>query len=285
MQSRIRTTALPFPTLCRIIDHKEEPRRGILRALTPALEDRFNDFEANVQDLSRIPTKAYRDDEKEALKHCYDGNTTALAELLTSIQDAQAPGLRNECPYCGAAKADTWDHYLPQANFPEYSVHSWNLVPCCWKCNSKKLNVVAKGGKRQIVNFYFDPVPTTRFLWTTIHWNDGIPRAEYSLRQGEIPGDTWDLILAHFKRLELLERLQEEAHRFLGYVHTSIRKRCAGRGPNFYAQHLRIEAESWAETFNVNDYRSTLYDALSAREHLRRIRDWASAEECHLAAG
>ncbi|MDQ7860344.1 HNH endonuclease [Peribacillus frigoritolerans] len=45
---------------------------------------------------------------------------------------------RTKCAYCGIGDTNYMDHYLPKDDFPEYSIHSYNLVPCCSYCNEKK---------------------------------------------------------------------------------------------------------------------------------------------------
>lgn len=42
------------------------------------------------------------------------------------------------CPMCGGDGPRTIDHYLPKEWYPEFSVLSYNLIPSCATCNSKR---------------------------------------------------------------------------------------------------------------------------------------------------
>ncbi|MFQ6591091.1 MULTISPECIES: HNH endonuclease [Pseudomonas] len=44
------------------------------------------------------------------------------------------------CPMCGRDALGTIDHYLPKANYSEFSFYSQNLVPACDRCNNKRSN-------------------------------------------------------------------------------------------------------------------------------------------------
>lgn len=44
------------------------------------------------------------------------------------------------CPMCGNVGRDALDHYLAKADYPEFSILSFNLVPTCTACNSKRSN-------------------------------------------------------------------------------------------------------------------------------------------------
>lgn len=69
---------------------------------------------------------------------------------------------KNNCPFCGQSIFESgnlgvrepYDHYIPRAIYPFVSLHYYNLVPMCHKCNSSfKL-------KKDILSIYpkvFDP--------------------------------------------------------------------------------------------------------------------------------
>ena len=44
------------------------------------------------------------------------------------------------CPMCGSTGATSLDHYLPKEEYPEFSIFSYNLLPCCVACNQKRGN-------------------------------------------------------------------------------------------------------------------------------------------------
>ncbi|MDD1009704.1 hypothetical protein M5G27_19690 [Pseudomonas shahriarae] len=66
-------------------------------------------------------------------------------------------GLDGACPVCGRDALGTLDHYLPKANYSEFSFYSINLIPACDRCNNKRSNSF-KGGNvgERPMHPYFD---------------------------------------------------------------------------------------------------------------------------------
>lgn len=75
---------------------------------------------------------------------------------LQYIKELRAKGSPDVCPLCGSLKTATLDHFLPQADYPEWIVYSKNLVPAC-DCNSKRRNDV-KGinNNQRVLHPYYD---------------------------------------------------------------------------------------------------------------------------------
>lgn len=57
------------------------------------------------------------------------------------------------CPMCGGTGVTQLDHVLPKAQYPEFAVFSFNLVPTCGDCNRRRSN---KGRRYHFVHPYFD---------------------------------------------------------------------------------------------------------------------------------
>lgn len=61
------------------------------------------------------------------------------------------------CPMCGNAGRDALDHYLPKADYPEFSFFKFNLVPTCTACNSRRGKYANKPGTvLGLLHPYFD---------------------------------------------------------------------------------------------------------------------------------
>ena len=61
------------------------------------------------------------------------------------------------CPMCGNTGRDALDHYLAKADYPEYSVFTFNLVPTCTACNSKRGNNANQAGSAlALIHPYFE---------------------------------------------------------------------------------------------------------------------------------
>ena len=57
------------------------------------------------------------------------------------------------CPMCGGTSVATLEHVLPKANYPEFSVLSFNMVPSCDGCQRRRSN---KGAQYEFIHPYFD---------------------------------------------------------------------------------------------------------------------------------
>lgn len=79
---------------------------------------------------------ALSDEAARSLRLAYRSEAqSAGLEWISSLRDDHD---FNFCPICGGPGGRTVEHHLPQAVFPEFSVYSYNLLPCCASCNTKR---------------------------------------------------------------------------------------------------------------------------------------------------
>ncbi|MGN1159175.1 MAG: hypothetical protein ACI4SE_03160 [Lachnospiraceae bacterium] len=101
----------------------------------------------------------------------------------------------------------TFDHYLGKGQFPEYSVLSKNLVPCCSKCNSKKgEKFLSANGNRIFISFYFDKLPKSSFLVVELGVDGDVPYIKNMYTRSNMGNSIDEIIETHFDELELFER-------------------------------------------------------------------------------
>lgn len=95
-----------------------------------------------------------------------------ILSYIDEIRDSASPDV---CPMCGSLKTGTVDHYLPQANYPEWTIFSLNLVPSC-DCNSKRSNIV-KGSNpsERVLHPYFDTCLDQRLVICLFNGNLDLP--------------------------------------------------------------------------------------------------------------
>jgi len=135
------------------------------------------------------------------------------------------------CPYCGECNTvTTLDHYLPKADFPQYSVFTSNLLPSCAICNTGKLNAVATNYVNQPIHPYFDKSIFFNDIWVEGSVND---YTSLGLNIYTNPPSLWssdDKLRAsnHFKdyriEAEYKLRINGEASQLLYLLKTSLRK-------------------------------------------------------------
>jgi hypothetical protein len=95
---------------------------------------------------------------------------------LLFIKDFRRTVSPTVCPMCGGFGNGTLDHYLPKADYPEFSFFSKNLVPAC-NCNSLRGTAV-KGARasERAIHPYFDTFLNQRLYTTLFEGSFDVPR-------------------------------------------------------------------------------------------------------------
>ncbi|NUY01697.1 HNH endonuclease [Paraburkholderia youngii] len=61
------------------------------------------------------------------------------------------------CPMCGNVGYEAIEHYLPESHYPEFALLSFNLIPTCTSCNTKRGNTAnAPGVALSLLHPYFE---------------------------------------------------------------------------------------------------------------------------------
>ena len=191
-----------------VVTNKREPCRGNLIANELIISSQIQEYErcASATSLEDVAADSMLRTVKDELQSCYDGKTKSLKAIFTKIETSQVPGLLKWCPYCGLTTPNSFDHYLPKEQFPEFSVTALNLVSCCTTCNSSKgekwLN---EDGERYFLHLYSDTIPEAQFLFAeTINAGDAFTASYRISRPDGCPIQAWDTISNHFSEFCLL---------------------------------------------------------------------------------
>lgn len=151
--------------LCRNHKLKYFPELSNMQA---SLISAYTLYRAQNGNVDAIPPAGLEEIQSDAL-HYYYNSPSKEVSFINTIRDDNA---HKVCAMCGSFGSETLDHVLPQAEYPEFSVLSSNLVPAC-PCNSKRSNT-AKGavpGER-VLHPYFDRCLSNRLVVMQI---DGAP--------------------------------------------------------------------------------------------------------------
>lgn len=119
------------------------------------------------QAYKRFARRCPRFDEQFANANIESGKNSLLLELYKkrhsrlhkSVLNAQPDSSWSKCScqLCGLNEPRTLDHYLGKAEFPEFAVHPWNVVPSCSVCNSPRPTFDTLG-RRRIIHLLKDDV-------------------------------------------------------------------------------------------------------------------------------
>ncbi len=197
-------------SLAKIIQSKRMPARGILKNIETAIcKDYYTYLYKRHQLETMVPDSLIGAGEKKLLNDAYkSGKEIDLvkAKIINNMPSA----IKEKCPYCMLSEPGTYDHYLGKGEFPEFSVFSKNLIPCCSKCNGLKgEKFLSKNGKRMFISFYFDPLPPNPFLIVDVDIDKNVPYIK-KIHIESTTGDCIDdVIKTHFKELNLFDRYRD----------------------------------------------------------------------------
>lgn len=205
---------------------EDEDLRLRLTAITDEIRAGYLLYDQHWEDstLSVLHNNAFFTAFRNDLKGLYDYNSLTLRELRTNVQSRMPQAIRYTCQYCTVTPAESLDHYIPKEEFPEYSIHANNLVPCCKTCNGYK-SFVWRGaqGQRLFLNFYRDFLLAGRFLFCEVIDDNGeIDFRFYIENRIGISQVDFAMVETHFSRLRLPERMRMKAVGVISELETTI---------------------------------------------------------------
>jgi hypothetical protein len=262
----------PVPYFEAIVNAKLEPRRQRLRVLTPFVGDRYAQYAMGSAALGSIAGSAISDESHDDLVHCYNNRTAPLDRLKADIDRHHArvcPAAAAVCQYCGLSSGpDGFDHYLPKSKFPEFSTLAINLIPCCGECNRRKdEHWLDEDGMRQIVNFYYDTLPISRFLNASIEMADeinSVPYARFYLSADCADyGGLMPTITNHYSRLKLLRRYGVAASAEFADIRAELSPVARAGATADAAQLLVRKAAALSTSRSPNYWKVALYFGMS----------------------
>lgn len=223
-----------------IIRSKNNSDRQTLLAIDNYLKFRmmrYIIYRKNLQCLERGYFECFQ---VNALKNCYDNDTKALKALKGNLVNnikTQNEFLLKKCPYCLVREPNTWDHYMPKSNFPEYSVFSANLIWVCEQCNNKKSNKLVEGTKRAI-HTYFDTIPNKSLLKCSVTVVDRTTPLPFFYINNFERSPAIDSLIKHFEAFNLAELYRSEASTSISLILQEL----ANNFPNGITQEAMDEA-------------------------------------------
>ncbi len=185
-----------------LVQRKHDPDKTLLQDNRERIRRAYSMYEDNKENLENISQSLISDDPtKSALIKCY--NHKNLDKLKDDIRTAHRNAVGDVCQYCDLDRAKTIDHYLPKSCYPEYSILSINLIPCCYDCNTKKSKSFVIEGYRQFINYYYDRFNEVRFLKCSIDITS--EQIDFSVDTTAFPTDSKLKIIIknHFENLDL----------------------------------------------------------------------------------
>lgn len=259
----------PIEDFDLICQSKQEQAYFILEKLRPDVLIRYAQYKAefNANTLQRLAKKSYTPQAGNYLKKCYSDSTIALDKLIARIKDNQPDHLRSICQLCGIDTDNTIDHYVPQSDYPEFSVNHLNLFPCCAVCNPIKNNYwISKDPVyRGILNLYTDKLPLEQFLFAEVRYFRNFPIMKFRIQNiNHINPQLYQVIENHFTRIKLIEKYNDKTTNIYRRIVNAYKgKKIFKNNPALIQESLKQQAENHFQSFGRNHYEGVLMEALA----------------------
>ena len=177
---------------------------------------------------------------------------------IRSIRNELSPDV---CPMCGSkSSAQTVDHFLGRANYPELTLFSLNLVPACG-CNSVRQMRVAENPFHP----YFDEVLKEPLIRAKFSGDYEAPRIALTPNDG-FPEEIRSRISSHIESILIPNKVLSFLMKRWRYV-VSSPERSLSLSPGASVNAVRDAVqrrrdEAHADTDTPNNWESILYDGI-----------------------
>ena len=198
------------------VSRKDEDLRLRLKGISMGLGYQYDIYDNyfNTGKLGLLQRNIGFSNSSVDIQSLYEYNSVSIRDLREAIEKNIPATVRYTCQYCTVTPAESFDHYLPKEEFPEYAIHTNNLIPCCKTCNGYKSYVWRNFvGMRLFINLYRDQIPDEKFLFVEVidEGNGEINFRYYLDNPYGIDYQLFRLLESHFERLRLLERMRKKA--------------------------------------------------------------------------
>lgn len=257
------------------LDAKEDPDLvNTLDAMRPQLNITYalfgNHFSTNT--LEVLVADYVCADVAPELDKLYLYGSATIRSFKTRIELAQPKSIRYVCQYCTLNHHDTFDHFLPQSEFPEFGVHPFNLLPACSNCNRRKSSIWRNNGQRTGLNLYIDALPDIQYIFVDIFW-DVTGEVDFSFRLSNDNGidpRLFNLLTEHYSQLNLLKRLREAANSEFSGIFISVFNDMAFRNIDDLLSDVRRDGEDMRPLYGFNYWKAILQIALGTSDVFRQ---------------
>ena len=259
-----------------VFDGRKDPRKSTLNAKYIKITNAYRNYKSNKYELEKlIPVVGIDENLKKDLEYCYF-HAKELDDIKSQIYN-NVPTKRDRCLYCSILGAESLDHYVNKAEFPEFSIFTDNLIPCCSNCNSKKKRW-KEDNKRLIINNYFDNLIRDDYLFIDVGFNRKkipfIKSIRLDFTNVVASDEQIELVKNHYKELDLLNRYLDPAISRLSGIVTTQRG-VTIRNKDFCIALLEAEIVTLEGKYGFNNWEAAVNKGVLNNEELL---DWLSEE-------
>lgn len=179
------------------------------------------------------------------------------------------------CPYCDFGDCRQIDHFLPKKAWPEFSVHTTNLVPCCADCNQLKAQRHLGAFGTKYLHPYFDTHPRERHLYVSAVISGINIQYIYNLDFADsTPEDIRHKISHLYSDLELLHRFGRRAATKMSALKITLLQQYRRGGKRAVRSYLRLMERSAVNPGGVNNWETVLFNCLASDDEFCTLQHW-----------
>lgn len=196
-----------------------------LKLMNGKIEKQYgiHDEEFKNNNLAVLKPYPFTQIEKDDLLSLYNYRSEpfrALNDILTRTENGNAQPI---CPFCTINNVNSLDHLIPKMEFPEFSDHPRNLMPCCSECNSRKSSKWRVGNESLYLNLYLDDLPDIQYLFASLMIEESTIKVHFSVENKfGIPEKLYKKIENHYRVLDLCERFSRNSYGVISELKNSI---------------------------------------------------------------
>jgi hypothetical protein len=189
---------------------QEDPDYKIrIAKLENALKLHFSTYDNHFSKdtLASLTSAMYLDTEKKDLWKLYSYHNAIMQKLKAGVTAIEINRVLNTCQNCTINDINSFDHIVPQIEFPEYTVHPKNLFPSCTTCNGHKSKIWRNNNKSVFLNLYIDKLPDQQYLFAKVQVNNKDIQCDFEVdNPSAINSSLFSKISYHYDKLMLCER-------------------------------------------------------------------------------
>ena len=175
--------------------------------------------------LELIDSSPFTDQEKMDLLQLYSYKSKIIQRLKRDITTTETHRIINTCPNCTISEINSFDHYIPKEEFPEFVVNPKNLFPSCTVCNGHKSKIWRKDNQKIFLNLYLDWLPNFQYLFVNLSFEKDLVIADFYLDNFDnmIEVQLFEIIKNHYNNLHLLGRFNNGINEIVTSLEHTIR--------------------------------------------------------------
>ncbi|MDD5022358.1 MAG: HNH endonuclease [Endomicrobiaceae bacterium] len=261
MRNINRYTQNCFEFHSRVLSRKRDINlKNRINAINHIIEGHFNEYDNNVinANLHLLRPYLFSDEQKTDLQSLYDYNAKIFRELKQQLSTMDDGTIQPLCPYCTVNNSNTFDHFVPQEEFAEFSDNPINLIPCCSYCNGKKLNQWRNYTFGTWLNLYFDILPNVEYLFTNLSLQDSINVEFYIDNPNNIHPSLFLKIQNHYQKLDLCRLFKENSYNVISELQISLKNFSSSLNSEKIKNITIQNAQDERNRFGYNYWKSVL---------------------------